>query len=242
MNKARRKTLILITMNLLILLGILVSFTGFTVAWFANVRNAQVHLTTIEVTAPDFYITEYNVYPVTSMTKGPTTSSFTFANTPALEMPKYDPNDIAYSQYQRALVVHATYEYGATSNTVFGAKTTVATFTTGTTGSNPYDDNYTSNIYQFTPSPGITLADSWSSATISTTNADAECLVTLSPTPVKATSTTIATLYAGSSTLWFVIEYNEAIMNYINTARASEIREVVYADDIIYYIGDGAAI
>lgn len=105
---------------------------------------------------------------------------------------------------------------------------------------NPYDDNFTSNIYQFTPSPGVTLADSWTSATISTTNADVESLVTLNPTPVKATNTMITTIYAGSTTLWFVIEYNESVMNYINNVRAAEIREVVYVDDVIYYIGDGA--
>ncbi len=227
-------------MNLLILFGILVSFTSFTVAWFSNIRNAQVHLSHVEVTAPDFFITEYNVYPVTSMTKGTTTSSFTFVNTTATEMPKYDPNDIAYSQYQRVLVVQITYEYGGSASTVFGAKTTTTTFTTGTTGTNPYDDNFTSNIYQFTPSPGVTLADSWTSATISTTNADVESLVTLNPTPVKATNTMITTIYAGSTTLWFVIEYNESVMNYINNVRAAEIREVVYVDDVIYYIGDGA--
>jgi hypothetical protein len=50
----------------------------------------------------------------------------------------------------------------------------------------------------------------------------------------------ITTIYAGSTTLWFVIEYNESVMNYINNVRAAEIREVVYVDDVIYYIGDGA--
>lgn len=32
----------------------------------------------------------------------------------------------------------------------------------------------------------------------------------------------------------------ESVMNYINNVRAAEIREVVYVDDVIYYIGDGA--
>lgn len=227
-------------MNMLILLGILVSFTSFTVAWFSNIRNAQTHLKNIEVSAPDFFITEYNVYPVSSMTKNATTSSFTLLNTEATEMPKYDPNNIAYSPYERALVVHITFEYTGTESAPFGAKTSNETFTTGTPGENAYDESFTSNIFQFTPSAGVTLNGGWDEATLSVNNADSTTLVELNPSPTKSTNTTISTINVGSDSLWFVIEYNENVMQYINAVRATEIKEVVYEDDIIYYIGEKA--
>lgn len=236
-NKKRVKTLILLTTNLLVLLGVMVSFTVSTMAYFTANREAEVRFNEIEVDTPGFMIDEYNIYPVTVMSKGASTSSFTFENTAALEMPRFDPQNIEYSKYMRALVVQVKYTFSMTVAVPFRATTPHPTFTLPTTGGTTNDSGYTSNIFMFTNAPNPTLTEPWITSTISYTNSNNQSFATVTPSISKVATLTLATITPGSIELWFVIEYNTSTLTYINNQRATTLIPVIYEDDIKFVVG-----
>lgn len=173
---------------------------------------------------------------MTSETIGSTTSSFTFVNELVTNIPRYDPYDIVYNRFRKSVVVYVRYTNNNTNNLTFIANTVNSTFSTGTTGSRSTDDNFTSNVLQITPSSGTTLPTIWTQATISYTNANRKSFVSFSPSPVKASHLTLQTISPGTTEFWFVLEYNTAAMNYIESARLYNDRGVIYYDDITYSV------
>lgn len=236
-NKILKRRISLIILNFVILIGLMSSFTIATFAWFTNNRRAQIIARQIEIGAPGFQIHSYKVYPVMVVNEGSTTNSYTFENSPAVRMPRFDPQDIEYTQYRRALVVHITFTYTEMNNVYLYAKTNTGAFYTGLSGSGEYDENVTSNVFQLTHASNVTLPNGWSTATLSYNKANTTSFVTLNPNLVKQTQIPLTTLSNGDSELWFVIEYNVPVMNYINDIRADAIKEVMYHDDITYYVG-----
>lgn len=236
-REVRQRKILIIVLNIFIIIGLMSSFTFTTFAWFMTKQRGQVSFASIEVSAPGFEIHDYHVYPVTAISEGATTNTYTFENTPAVRMPRFDPQNIEYARYRRALVVHITFSYTETSSVSFFAKTENASFHTGISTSDTYDENVTSNVFQITYSEGTTLSSDWTSASVSYLKNDTKSFVTTNPTPQKASELPIKTLTNNDSKLWFVIEYNEQTMDYINSARENEEKEVWYSDDITYYAG-----
>jgi len=236
-NKILNRKISLIILNFVILIGLISSFTITTFAWFTNNNRAQIIARQIEIAAPGFQIHSYNVYPVTVVNEGSTTNSYTFENSPAVRMPRFDPQDIEYTQYRRALVVHITFTYTETSTVYLYAKTNAGAFHTGHSGAGEYDENVTSNVFQLTSANPVSLPNGWSTATLTYNKANTTSFVSLNPNPVKQTRIPLTTLSNSDNELWFVIEYNVPVMNYINDIRADSIKEVMYADHITYYVG-----
>lgn len=230
---SRRKLLLLASASLI---ASTTALMGFSFAWFMSNRQRTVNLQAVQVEAPGFGITDYKVYGVTALTKGPTTTSITFVNEERLEMPRYDPQSIDFSIYKRAIVVHISFEYIGTLPITLEALTSNNTFTTGTLGTGLFDDNFTSNAFQITLSPGTTLSPSWTQASLSYTNADTKSFVTFTPAPNKTTALNLDTINPGDFETWLVLEYNEAAMMYINDDRSSNERVVIYHDDIVYRV------
>ena len=52
----------------------------------------------------------------------------------------------------------------------------------------------------------------------------------------QQTSLAISTINPGATECWFVLEYDEAIMNYIESARMMNEKPVIYQDDIVYKV------
>lgn len=236
-SEVRQRKILIIVLNIFIVIGLMSSFTFTTFAWFMTNQRGQVSFASVEVSAPGFEIIDYQVYPVTAISEGSTTNTYTFENTPAVRMPRFDPQNIEYSRYRRALVVHLTFSYTETSNVSFSAKTENATFHTGTSTSDTYDANVTSNVLQITYSSGTTLTSGWTSASLSYFKSDTKSFVNTNPSPQKVSNLPIKTLTNSDSELWFVVEYNSATMDYINSERENEEKEVWYSDDITYYAG-----
>ena len=231
--KTRRKLVLLAMVSLLASSAALFSFSY---AWFSTQRQQMVRMQAIQVQAPNFTFTSYECFAVSSLTKGPTTTSVTFVSTQIFDMPRYDPRYIDYSIYKKAIVVRITYEYTGTETIYMSAITETTTFTTGELGSGDTDNNFTSNAFQLTPNPGTTLTTGWTQASLTYTNADTRSFVTFSPSPVKTTSLTMDTIVPGDFVSWIVLEYYEPAMLYIGDVRGNNERVVIYADDINYRV------
>ena len=235
-KKGRRCAILFVYVNLLVLILSLGAFTYTTAAWFVANRQQSVSLQSVQVTAPGFTITGFSCFGVTDLNKGPTSTSVTFVNQQLFDMPRYDPEGISFSIYRRAIVVHLTYEYDESTSATLSATTIHDIFSTGFIGEGTFDDNFTSNVFQISPSLGTTLAPSWTQASISYTNSMTQSFVTINPTPTKTTSLTIKTINPGDNEAWFVLEYSESVMMYIQNARMATDRIVLYEDDITYLI------
>jgi len=237
-NKKYRKKIVILTINFLVLIGLVSSFTFTTYAWFVTKKQATIKAEMVQVAAPGFEIHDYQVYPVTEIVNGATSNTYTFENSQAIRMPRFDPQNIEYSQYRRALVVHITFTYRDMSNVTFYAKTLNSAFHTGTLTSEFYDENITSNVFQLTYSSGTTLTSGWTTATLTYNKSDTSSFVNATVTPpTKVSAIPIRTITNADTELWFVIEYNQVTMEYINTIRANEVKEVWYNDDITYHVG-----
>jgi len=230
---AKRKLIVLAAISLV---ASTTALGGFSVAWFSATRRHTVNFQAVQVATPGINVTEFKCYGVSQLTKGPTTTSFTFVNQEVVEMPRYDPSNITYSLYLRAIVVHIIFDNTATSSATLSTITLNDTFSTGTLGTGDYDDNFTSNAFQITLSPGTTLTSGWTQASLSYTNADTKSFVTFNPNPTKSTSLTMKTITPGESEAWFVLEYSANAMLYIENDRYNNERVVIYHDDIIYRI------
>lgn len=230
------KNLVIIYANLAAILVTVGAFTYTTMAWFVTERAKSVHMASVEVEAPGFTVQNFECYGVTALTKGSTSTSLTFVNEQIFVLPSYDSRDISYSYYLKAIVVHVSFTYSEAAAVTFSAKTSNDLFSTGTTGSGLEDDNFTSNVFQITMSSGTTLTSGWSSASLSYTNADTKSFVTVGTPPSKTMSVVVGGISPGAGSFWFVIEYNLAVMQYIENARLSNGRPVVYHDDITYQV------
>lgn len=233
-KKTRKLTLLYL--NLVITIATLVSFTYSTFAWFSTNRKVSIVMQSVQVAIPGFIVNNYTIYGVTAITKDATNTLITFTNEQVTSIPRYDPQNIDYSRLQKVAVVRVQFTNTSATPVGFYAKTTNATFTTGTTGINPYDDSFTSNCFQITKSPGTTLTTGWTTASLSYVNANSQTFVTIATPPTKTTSLLVTTINPGSSELWFVLEYSPTIMNYIENARMTTSREVRYQDDIAYEV------
>jgi hypothetical protein len=60
--------------------------------------------------------------------------------------------------------------------------------------------------------------------------------VTIGATPSKVTSLDLAAINPGDTETWFVLEYSQAVMDYIDNARIGNDRDVIYHDDIVYLV------
>ncbi len=232
----RTKTLILLYLNIVATLVVAASFTYTTMAWFITNRAQSIHASSVEVDAPGFTVNNFECYGVTAINSDSSTTSFTFANEELFVMPTYDPQGIDYSRFLKAIVVHVSFTYTEVAPVTFYAKTLTNTFTTGNSAVGIYDENYTSNSFQFTISPGTTLTSGWETASVTYTNANTKSFVTIASTPSKTTSLTLGSIAAGASDFWFVIEYNEAVMDYIYNDRLTNNKPVLYLDDINYQV------
>lgn len=233
-KKTRKLTLLYL--NLVLTIATLVSFTYSTFAWFTTNRKVSVVLQSVQVAIPGFIVNNYTIYGVTVMTKDATNTYLTFTNEQVSSIPRYDPQNIDYSRFQKAAVVRVEFTNNTDQPVGFYAQTLNAAFSTGTTGVNPYDDSFTSNCMQLTPSAGTTLTSGWTSASLSYVNANSKSFVTIGTPPTKTTSLLVTTINPGATELWFVFEYNPTIMSYIENARMTTTREVRYEDDIIFEI------
>lgn len=232
----RKKTLILLYLNLVLTITALGSFTYTTMAWFMSERTRQIHVSSVQVAAPGFTVDNFTCYGVDVIQKETSTTNITFVNEEVNILPRYDSQGIVYSRFLWAIVVHVEFTYIESVPIVFSAITNQEIFSTGTASENTYDDNFMSNCIQITPSLGTTLSGLWESATISYTNTDTKSFVSVSSTPTKVTSLAISTINPGATECWFVLEYDEAIMNYIESARMMNEKPVIYQDDIVYKV------
>lgn len=234
----RLKTLILVYANLATTMVGIGAFTYTTLAWFAKNNARQVQMDSVRVTIPGFAVTGFDCYEVTTLTKGETTTSINFANELATSLETYDPQWQEYSTFLPAIVVHVQFSYEAEESVTFSATTENTSFSTGTTGSGDTDDNFTSNAFQITLSsgPSSPLGESWTSSSLSYANNDSNSFVTISQTPSKEASIAIDTIYPGDSEIWFVLEYDQTIMEYLSNARIGNDRDVVFSDDITYLV------
>jgi len=205
-------------------------------AWFITNRAQSIHASSVEVDAPGFTVNNFECYGVTAINSDSSTTSFTFANEELFVMPTYDPQGIDYSRFLKAIVVHVSFTYTEIAPLTFYAKTLNDTFTTGLSAVGIYDENFTSNCFQFTISPGTTLTSGWETATVAYTNTETKSFVTIASTPSKTVSLTLGTIAAGANDFWFVIEYNELAMDYIYNDRLTNNKPVLYLDDISYRV------
>ena len=235
-SKKKRRVLTLLYMNLALTLVTIGSFTYTTFSWFITNRKATVLVNSIQVDIPGFSVEYIDTYAVDILTKGETSTSVTFLNQEITTIPRYDPEGISFSPYQKAIVVHVTFTYLESEAVNFYASTDNLTFSTGTLGSGDTDDNFTSNAFQVTPSQGTTLTSGWTSATLSYLNSDSKAFVSFDPTPSKIGEVSIKTINPGDSELFFVIEYYQPALSYIESARFNNYREVIYHDDILYQV------
>lgn len=205
-------------------------------AWFSSNRKASIIANSVQVSIPNFVVEGYQTFGVTAITTGPSTTSITFVNENVNTLPVYDPVQIVFSRLLKAIVVRVTFAYQGTIPITFAATTLNANFSTGTTGTNPYDDNFTSNCIQATRSTGTTLTSGWTSANLTYTNSNSVTFVTIGTPITKVTSVPILTINPGDTQCWFVLEYRQPVMDYIVSSRTLMPRDVVYQDDITYRI------
>lgn len=232
----RHSRLFVLYLNFALLLSVLGSFTYSTIAWFNTNRKVSVTMQSIKVAVPDFIVEEYKIYGVTTITKTSTNTTLTFVNEEISSLPIYDPQSIEPTRFQKAAVVYVRFSNAQEHPITFVGTTINALFSTGTLGVGTYDENYTSNVFQIIASTGAILTNGWTSATLTFANAEAKSFVTVASPPIKTTTIDIKTIHPGDHELWFVIEYNEAILNYIGDARMANPRPVHYIDDIVYEV------
>lgn len=234
----RIKTTILVYANLAAAMVGIGAFTYTTLAWFAQNLTRQVHMESVRVTIPGFAVTGFDCYEVTNLVKGETNTAITFSSQTVTSLATYDPQWKMNAAFSPAIVVHVQFTYDAAEIVTFSATTDHTTFSSGTTGSGETDDNYASNAFQITPTGGpySGLGESWTSAILNYTNADSDSFVTIGATPSKVTSLDLAAINPGDTETWFVLEYSQAVMDYIDNARIGNDRDVIYHDDIVYLV------
>lgn len=199
-----------------------------SVAWLAQNRSVSVNGMGVTVDASGGEDVQLRAHPISQIDL-PAQAYTVVGSIEPYELPLNDPNGIAYSEYKRALAViieftctdAADIEIYLTSST---ADVTIAA------------DNYVSNCIEIAPA---TLSEDGSIATVS---GDFKSLVTVTgDTCTKATSVLLQTLSIseGSTTLCFIIEYNEAFLTYISDrvlAAGSPYSQINYQNDITFSI------
>lgn len=71
----RKKTLILLYLNLVLTITALGSFTYTTMAWFMSERIRQIHASSVQVAAPGFTVDNFTCYGVDVIQKETSTST-----------------------------------------------------------------------------------------------------------------------------------------------------------------------
>lgn len=232
-KKLVRSFLSVLTTGAVLVLALISALTlNRSVAWLAQNRSVSVNGMGVSVDAGGGEDVQLRAHPISQISQiDQSTQTYTIVGSvETYELPLNDPNGIAYSEYKRALAViieftcteAADIEVYLTSST---ADVTVAA------------DNYVSNCIEVAPA---TLSDDGSIATVG--GDYFKSLVTVTgDTCTKATSVLLQTLSIGegSTTLCFIIQYNEAFLTYISDRvleAGSPYSQINYQNDITFSI------
>ena len=226
--------LVLTALMLIISILAFLSLNG-SFAWFANNKSATAKGFSVEIQT---FSTKGTIACYGVLDINEDCLEYTVENTldengervQMYELPLNDPNGITYSQYRKALLVCITVLPKETSDVVLTLETTNSGVTTEI-------ENHLSNCIQITP------ADYDEASGIATRAETPSSFVTVSNN--TCSKTTKLTLFSGSvteagQTLYYIMEYNEAFIDYINMAilesgqLASE--ETKYRNDVTFII------
>ena len=210
----------------------IVAFSGMnrSVAWLSNNQNVSANGISVSANPPTDTEVNLTSYAVSEISGTP--KQYTLANEESYTLPTYDPNQISYSAYQEALVVVIEI------NPHKDAKISVAL---NTPNGNIIDDvaqSYISNCMQITPATlssgvasisGDPLPQPQTFVTIGTGTAPNQkrtSIPLVSSMDVKAGTT---------YTLCYVIEYNQAFLNYLYS-KVLDLTEMHFSNDISFVV------
>lgn len=189
--------------------------------WFAESRSVHAGGMTVSCETPDIFDVRLEVFPVTEISEQEKTYTFDsavtdFDNT----MPMYDPSDINFSKYKKALVLKFTYSlhYDSTVTLDWLAAS-------GINLTDPCDLSTAIQVWQ--------ASVTGETATAGDT---ARSFVTVSDGSASKTTSLQYSLpgLAGENTVWFIIQYNQSVMDYISKRYMADST----IPETIHYIND----
>lgn len=213
------------------LVGIFALIAYFSLAWFAQNKTVGANGMQVKVKSPDVSVISVNYYAVMEIDKNEIETKYTFVNVLKDDLPRYDPAEIEYQQYKRAIVLKISVDISGNTDFVLTARTDNGT-------ENLYADlNHLSNVATFKIcSVPKEPSGEWESAeAITSNNAQVFSFTAIQGnTIIKNNSIKLYDLTTGTNTLYLVIEYNEVAISKIGDYRLQHdlINVIEYQKDI----------
>lgn len=214
----------------------LVAFSGMnkSAAWFANVKEVSANGMSVVVDSPyDTYadVTSYAVSRISEVAGPPAYTTYTATEEEAYTLPTLDPNGISFSEYQNALVV--TLEINSTQ----AQRLNISLITPNSTVSYA-SDNYISNCMQiseasFDTSSRVATVTKAPRHFVDLTDADTAKVASINLTPGGAAFVDVQANV--KTTLYFVIEYHDNLMTYIEKPK-EVVNELFFNNDITFVV------
>lgn len=230
----RAKIGILFSAMVLVVAIVAMFLTNGSLGWFAS--NRQVGSNGFQITAISNAATleaTLESYPVISITEASGVITYTpNYSVQSTALPRYDPADVAYSEYKKALMLKLT----VTAVTDPGNYDFIVHRKTGSTLTAAVN-NYFSNATRITPVALVT----GESDTFTRASSAAYTALTSFATGNQGATETDATIaedlpVTQGATFYYVIEYNSDFMDYLTRYYATHemVQEITYQNDIYF--------
>ena len=214
----------------------LVAFSGInkSAAWFANVKEVSANGMSVVVDSPyDTYVdvTSYAVSEISEVTGTPSYTTYTAAEEEAYTLPTVDPSGIIYNEYKNALVV--VLEITSSQSQRLNISLTTPNSTVSYAS-----DNYISNCMQiseasFDTSSRVATVTKAPRHFVDLSDANTAKVASINLTPGGAAFVDVQANV--KTTLYFVIEYHDNLMTYIENPR-EVVTELFFKNDITFVV------
>lgn len=229
MNNSKRNKVRIITALSLLTLTTVFATSLATFAWLSANSNVKGDMSGIKLYAENLTGTDMKSYSVTEINE----NRYTFINNVNYILPRFDPSNIDYTEYEKALVFRVfflckearDYQIVATTNEGFHSDADIA----------GQDLDHLSNCVEFFIGQSTTVIDpdTFESGVVEVTTS--ESFVSISNNTISKTNEiNIADVSAtpGENVVYVVMQYNTPVIEYINNIRQNNPTPITYLNDI----------
>ena len=238
MKTARRQRINLMTSLVFLTFTTLMAGLFSTLAWFTANQRVDNGMGNITAVSKAVTGTEMKAYSVSAIES----NVYTFVNNESYTLPRFDPSNIDYTEYEKALVLRVVFNTSVAKTYYLNAYTEKG-FNSDLVSER--NDSWLSNCIEFRAGSSTEDIDPDTFESSTVTAEDMKSFVSLKDTyedgedPVAKTqyiSLIEINAHLGVNIVYIVMEYNNDIIEYINGIRMANPNPITYGNDVNFKI------